>query len=162
MEVKVTSKSITIQPVLDISGAHAAGDQMSIAITIPEIALSSGGVFKIDTICVVDQAKNSQPFDILFFDAAPTIASALNAALDISDAEMVAKCIGRARLLAADFSTLANSSVATVNPGIKLKAANASVALANRDIFCVLQAQGTNTYTSASDLRIRLDVTQDF
>ena len=118
---------------LDFSGANA-GEH---AATLQEVR-------------VFDAAVQSAAFDILFFDALPTVASADNAAIDITDAEMLAKCIGHVSILAADYCILANSSIATKRVEKVLIPASGAQAL-----WAVLVARGTPTY-AADSLKISL------
>lgn len=94
--------TITVQPTLDTS-AYASGDRLGSIHTItnafrefhrpfgqttpgvPTIALGGNNILA--EITIIDQAKQSAAIDILFFDKSPTVASADNAAIDISDAE---------------------------------------------------------------------------
>lgn len=105
-------RRVTVTPTLDTS-AYADGDQMGALMTLEQLLSANRSGSELVLIKVLDKAKQSQPFDLFFFDAAPTLVGADNAAADISDADME-KCMGVVNVLAADYDPLANSSIATV------------------------------------------------
>lgn len=160
MGTAIDGKSIivTITPTVD-TNIYASGDQIGVANELPNMCDSSGSdTLTIQDVIVLDKAKQKAAFDILFFNDSPTLASADNAALSITDAEMAAKFIGRVSVAAADYKdTASNSDMTRTNIGLLVKGAGAG----RRSLWCVLQSQGTPTYTSASDLVIRIGAFQD-
>lgn len=110
------------------------------------------------SVAIVDKAKQSAAFDILFFNALPTVASVDNGALSITDAEMASKYIGRVHILATDYvNTASNSDASVYGIGLLMQGAETNTL----KLYAVCQAIGTPTYTSTSDLTIRLGVLQD-
>jgi hypothetical protein len=93
-----------VTPVLD-TNAYSQGDHMGAIFTIPSAVTEKSGAAILSGLHVLDKANNKKAFDILLFCSSPTVASADNAAIDISDAEM-AKCIGMISVLAADYTTV--------------------------------------------------------
>lgn len=152
------SKLFSVQPTLDTS-AYATGDYMGSIVTVTDFFRNVGGVNHLNSIVVVDEAKQKAQFDILFFDSLPTVASADNAAIDIADAEM-RKCIGYVSVLTADYTTdLAANSLATKSGlNLVLKGAAPSVG-ATKHLYVVLISRGSPTYAAAS-LTIKLGAVQ--
>lgn len=147
---------LVITPTLTTS-AYADGDQMGGVLTLTSAVDATADTATLISVQVVDKAKQSAPFDILFFNASPTLASTDNAALSVSDTEMVQKFIGRVSVDSADYSDTAQSSDATVlGVGLYLQAAAGS-----SDLYAVLQCRGTPTYGAAADLVVKLGILQD-
>jgi hypothetical protein len=149
------SKIVEVVPTLDTS-AYASGDRLGSIMTVAAMRFP-GGSAVLQDIVIVDQAKQSQAIDVLFFDESPTVASADNAAIDIADAQMNGKFIGRVSVAVSDYSALAASSEATVkNVGLLLKAISGAT-----DVFALMVCRsGTPTY-GASDLIVKFKVLQD-
>lgn len=160
MEIDGKSRVDTVTPVLSLV-PYSDGDQMGVPIELKQLLDNPGDTIAIQTISVLDKAKQKAAFDILFFDTLPVVSSSDNAPLDISDAEMAAKYIGKASLAAASYSDLVNNSVGLINNlGLLLQGAGNS-ASANFSVWCVFQCHGTPTYTSASDLVVKIGAFQD-
>lgn len=154
IETKATLVSVV--PTVD-TNIYAIGDQVGPAVEIPNAVDDSGGTGTIRTVTVIDAAKQKSALDLLLFNSAPTIASSDNAALDISDSEMVAKCIGRLKVVAGDYTDLANNSVGLIRSlGHLVKAANGS-----RSLWVVVQSRGIPLYTAATDLTLKFGIVQD-
>lgn len=141
---------ITVTPTLDTS-AYASGDYMAKG-SIAGALEKNSGIAKLVSLQVLDEAKQKVAFDILFFDADPTVASAVNAAIDISDAEM-AKYLGFVAVAAGDYLTdLAGSSIATKsNIQLMLEGSESSP---STSLYYVLVTRGAPTY-AASSLKIK-------
>lgn len=164
---------IDVVPTLD-TNAYATGDRLGSIHTItnafrklhrsmdPITATASdfqgqAGKVILHSITIIDQAKQSQPIDILFFSSSPTVASADNAAIDISDAEMDAKCIGVVSFDSTYVALAANSCAAKTNLGLVLKQ---STSAANNNLYAVCVIRGSATY-AASSLRFKYGFLQD-
>lgn len=155
MVIDVKAKVISVVPALSLT-AYSAGDQMGVAMKLSDILDESSDTVVLSSIIVIDKAKQKSKIDILFFDKEPVLTSVDNAALSISDAEMVEKFIGRASVLDTVYVDTAANSDATVG--------NLNIILQGRgsgDLWCVLQCQGTPTYLSDTDLMIRVCVVQN-
>ena len=72
-----------------------------------------------------------------------------NAVLDISDAEMSAKCLGTVTFAAADYKTLNLNTVAS------LTAQNLMIESTGASIYAIILSGGTPTYTSTTDLTLK-------
>jgi hypothetical protein len=156
-------KVLSFAPTLD-TNAYATGDQMGTLMTISNVADLSQGAVRIMTLDVIDKAKQAAAFDILFFNASPTVASADNAALDISDSEMASKLVGMVSVASADYKAFNSNSVACLR-GLDLivQAAAASVPSGPNptqvNLYAILCSRGSPTY-AASDLQLRIGLEQ--
>lgn len=149
-----TIHTVTQTVVVDTS-AYTAGDFLGTAILELANAGYIGGAV-LHTISVVDLTKQSAAIDLLFFTticANSTFTN--NAALDIHDTDALT-FIGHVAIAAADYSALADNSVATVrNVGLTLNTGDG-----NKSIFCAPVARGTPTY-AASELRLKFTFLRD-
>lgn len=156
---------IAVTPTLDTS-AYASGDRLGSIQTItgafrqmyrpfdqPNQALNStsitqvGGKVILQSITIIDQAKQSQPIDILFFSELPTVASADGSPIDISDSELTAKCVGVVSVDASYVALSANSLVSQRNLGFILKQ---SATATNQNLYAVCVIRGSATYAADS------------
>lgn len=148
-----------LDPVLDFGNAYAAGDQIGAgAYEVTNVLHDRDGMCFIESLTVEDATKQHAKLNILFFSAAPTVASANNAALDISAAEMKAKFIGHVSILDTDYVDLATGSYATLR-AVALPLYNSvrtgGQANPKLSVWVAVQAQGAATYVAATDLRIK-------
>lgn len=164
---------ISVTPDLDTS-AYASGDRLGSIQTIPGVFRRIGRAFDhnailskdapnqcgkviLQSIYIIDQALQSQPIDILFFDELPTVASADNAPIDVSDAEMIAKSIGSISITEPYIALAANSNVTKPNIGLLLKQKSTA---ADGNLYAVCVIRGNGTY-QASSLVFRYGFLQD-
>lgn len=151
---------ISIAPTLD-TNAYATGDGMGPAIEIPNCVDNPGDTATLTSIMTLDKIKQKPAMDLLFFSDKPAIASADNAALDITDAEMNSKFLGAVSLAAADFKDLSASSYQSVKLlGLKLKGTKSADNPNGTSCWAVLQSRGSPTY-GVSDLTFKLGIDQD-
>jgi len=119
MSIITKRKFIYKTPTLD-TNAYANADQMGSLMTLTQ-GLDYIGTAFLESIVIIDKDKQNKGFTILFFNAAPTIASSDNGALDITDAEMASKFIGQVSFATADFKSINASSIASAkNVGLNL------------------------------------------
>lgn len=144
------SKYVAVVPTID-TAIYASGDRIGSIMKITDAVDATSDASVLKTLTIVDSASQSSAIDLLFFNDLPTVASADNAALSITDAEMVAKCIGRIVIAAADYTALAANSVAVRNSIDEMMIPVGG----SRDIYCVIQSRGTPTYTAATDLTVK-------
>jgi hypothetical protein len=124
------------------AGGYTANDQVGGANTLSNACASTGGTVEVESISVVDKAKQSLALDVFFFDSSPTLASADNAEFEMTDANLLAQCKGVVRVAAGDYSASKNGSFAQVrNLGLFLKALASS-----KDLYCVAVTRGAPTY----------------
>ena len=146
----------TITATVGVSAAYSDGDQMGPVIVITDALRSSSGSGMIDSIVLLDKALQKSAIDVLFFNASPTLTSTDNNKLDIADSEMASKLIGRVSVPAASYVDLNANSDVTVK-GIGLRVAGYLTA----NLYVVLQCKGTPTYGSATDLVLKIGITQE-
>ncbi len=142
----IIRKVIEVTPVMATAGAYADGDQIGLGNTISNAAFDTGGTVELESVTLIDKAKQNAALDLFFFDETPTLVNADNGAFDMTDANMADQCIGTLKIAATDYCDAANSSVATVkNAGLFLKAAPAT-----KNLFMVVVSNGTPTYANGS------------
>lgn len=150
------AKLVVAVPTLD-TNIYASGDGMGPAVKLKDALDDSGDTGRLVSVAVVDAIKQKKAFDILLFNAEPTIASADNAALDIADAEMVSKFLGRVVVATADYTDISASSFVMIQSlNILVQAADGS-----SDLWAVLVSRDTPTYTGATNLTLKLGFIQD-
>jgi hypothetical protein len=153
--ISTNSKIVEVTPTLDTS-AYASGDRLGSLMTLSDVVRHQGMEAVLLDVVVLDKVKQSQAIDIYFFRESPTIASADNAAIDISDAEME-KCIGRVSIATTDYSALANCSEASPAPFNRLLGAIEG----KTSIYALAVCRsGTPTY-AASSLVFKFKFLQD-
>jgi len=139
---------VKVTPVLDTS-IYADGDRIGSIQELGSAVANIGGFSVLESISVVDQAAQDTALDLLFFDEAPTVASADNAAIDIAAAELEGKFLGMIQIVAADYKVVkaATNSVATVKDlDLLLKATGSATS-----VFVVMVVRsGTPTYLANS------------
>jgi hypothetical protein len=141
---------LTATPTID-TAIYASGDRLGSLMTLSNVADETSGIVVLKSLIITDQAAQTAGIDVLFFDSAPTIASADNAALNITDAEMTARFIGRVVVATGDFTALSANSVA-VKANIELMM---RPLLGTRDLYCLLQSRGTPTYGATTALTVK-------
>lgn len=146
-------KLLTFTPVLDTS-AYAAGDVLAVATVLNSVMTDDGGCALLESLTVIDKANNKIAIDMLIFDSAPASSvGAINAALAVTDADML-KLVARHTIAAADYVTAgANAEACYGNIRKMLKSAARS-----RSLYIVLVVRsGTPTF-AASDLVFKLGI----
>ncbi len=151
----VIRRVITVTPVLAVAGAYGANDQVGLVNTLANACANTGGTVEIESLSVIDKAKQSKAFDLLFFDVLPVLDVIDNGAFSMSNARMAAGYKGHISVAAADYITSANATMANPkNQKLLLKAIPAS-----KSLYCVVVARGTPTYANG-DLVINVGITQ--
>ncbi len=156
MFARVQSKLIVVTPVLD-TNAYADGDRLGAIQELARAVPGDGYLATLASLCIVDAAIQSQAMDLLFFNSLPTVASADNAAISITDAEMQAKCIGSVHIATTDYTIVlagGNSVVSLKNIGLLLRTQKlSSVGGAQNlptSIYVVPVIRGAATYAAGS------------
>lgn len=137
---------IDVAPVTDTS-IYASGDVAFVPVLVPGFGSRSGMPRKLQTAVILDQAAQGVALDLVFTQGSVTLGT-INAAVSISDAD-AAKIVGIVSVVAADYSALVNSSLATKR-GVEL------VMQPNTDLYVSgIVRSGTPTYAAGS-LKIKL------
>lgn len=152
---KVISKIIEVTPVIS-TGAYSALDQIGGIQTLTDATEKFNYAVRLNAITIIDKDKESAGINFYFFDELPTVASVDNGALDITDAEMADKCVGRFAVAAADYTNLNASSMATA------KVAGDGLLLTTKSsvLYVVAQTIATPTYTAVNDLVFKYHLIQ--
>lgn len=149
------ARLVKVTPTIS-AAAYADDDQLGNVLTFSNALDSSSDTGAVLSFQVVDKAKQKAAFDLLLFNSLPTVTSTDNNPLDIADSEMADKFIGRISVAATDYrDTVSNSDATVLGIGLLLQG------LLTEHIYGVLQCQGSPTYTSTSDLVIKLGILQD-
>lgn len=151
--------TITIEiPVTTSNGAaYSNFDQIGSLITVDPFFHNTKGAATFLGVTLVDKAKQNAALALLLFDQEPTITSSDNDPFTITDAELADKCCGVINFPFANYYSLANNSVCT---NANLLDTFKSATTGSRKLWMVLISAGTPTYTSTSDLYIRLHLGQ--
>lgn len=148
--LKVVRLSVT--PTVSTTPAYTAKDAVGGLLTFTGAARAAGGTIRIEAAQVVDKGQQMKDLDLVLFDRTIT-APTDNAIFAPSDAEL-AFCVGVVPIFAGSYSDLSTNSVASVTSGL-------TAVLNGSDLFGVLVARGTPTYTSTTDLVVTLSIAQD-
>ena len=146
-------RTLKFIPTLEATPDYADADFMGGINVLTNILPDSSGVIKLVSVVVIDAAKQKPVFDLMFFNALPTVASAENASLDITAAQMVAKFIGRVSIASADYEDTANTSDATKRSIDLILQGSVD---GGTSLWCVCQSQGAPNFAAATNLTIQL------
>jgi hypothetical protein len=153
----------TLTPVIT-AGAYSAGDQLGSVNVLQDVVEDQRSCVLLVSLILLDKSKQNAGLVALFFDDAPTLASADGDALSISDSEMASKCIGAVEIEPADYIDIGNSSVVSLAKLELLLRSNTSYNKSGEartgEVWCVLMTSGTPTYASTSDLTLKFGLEQ--
>lgn len=141
----------SVIPTLDLA-AYATGDLLFQANKIAKATLNGKGFAYLRSIIVLDAANQKAALDLLFFSEDPGSLGTLNAAIDLSAAQL-AKVIALVSIASADYVTLkaTTNAVATKLIADLLLPAVAT----SKDIWVAGISRGSPDYTAASDLTFK-------
>lgn len=129
---------------------YADNDVLAVPQEITGVFNRLGGRARLESIVLLDGDDQGTEIDLIFMNANGTLGT-INAAVSISDAD-AAKIVGHVSIVAADFTDLINSQLATKRGlGLVMEAAAASSSL----WIAAVVRSGTPTYT-ASGLKLKL------
>lgn len=151
----VIRRVVSVTPVLAFAGAYTANDQVGSVNTIADAAANTGGTVEVESLVIIDKAKQSLALDLFFFDVSPTLISVDNGEFEMSDANIAAAYKGHIRVVAGDYAATKTASVA--NPkiqGLYLKALAKT-----KNLYCVVVTRGGPTYADG-DLVFRIGLKQ--
>lgn len=135
------------------TNAYAVGDTLANILEITNAVGSAAGTGTIQSITVIDDDDQGEPFDLVLFNQSVTV-GALNAAWAVSDADM-ANALGIIRIESADYVDLGGNRIATLQ-GLSLGAQPVS----GTSIYVGTISRGTGTYT-ANGLRLVITIQRD-
>lgn len=147
-----------VTPTVDTS-AYADGDRVGSIMTFTDILepVRKGAVVSV-TYVFETGTLGANGFSLLLFRSSPTIASADNAALDVSDAQMTANYLGMINTpntAETSLTVLANNAAASTQ-GVKL-----AVDSDDGNLYGVIQAHAAITFTATNDLTVIVGLEQD-
>jgi hypothetical protein len=155
--VRPAPVQVRIQPSITCdTSAYATGDSLCGLVTITDAARISGGSGTIQSITLLDKTQAQRAaMDILFFDRSVTVAAA-NAALAMSDADMVF-CLGVVPIGPYNTAwpgTPLNSISTLLNVGLPFVCSGSAF------LYAAICVRGTPTY-GASDIVLSIGIFQD-
>lgn len=122
---------------------YASGDLMGGKLTLSNAIRVAAGSGILQDIVVQDLTNQKAALDVVLFDSDPsTTTFTNNAALDVSDADLV-RIIGHVSILASDYISFADNAVATKS-GLAMPVDVA----AGRNLYACVVCRGTPTYTA--------------
>lgn len=138
---------------------------MGTVMTFSDAAMAPERGGKVLGVRVYDAAVQKAPLILWLFHQSPTVTSADNALLDITDADMVAAGpIGPVSIAAADYADTAANAVAfkyLTDPGLPYVEAPTAAGGGPGAVYGLLESGGTPTYGAANALTITLLVDHD-
>jgi len=144
------TKVISVTPTITASSAYVAGYQVGGIMTLTDairMDTQTGlGVSELVSITILDKAKQDAAINVFLFSASPTLASSDHAAFDLTDANLIAACIGVVSVGTTYVDTVSNSVSSTVNLNLPLQITSGT------NLYAVATTSGTPTYASTSDL----------
>jgi hypothetical protein len=144
----MTVKIITLTPTIT-AGAYSAGDTVGGKLTLTS-ALGASNKGKIIGAVLTDLGKQSAAMSLVFYAANPSLTLAADGdALDVDDADLV-RIIGGFSIAALDYIAFADSSAA-VKSSLSVPLEGSA-----QTIYAHMMTTGTPTYTSTSDLTLKL------
>jgi len=152
MKGRITENTITHE-----AAAYADGDDLGAVFEITNAVPHMGATAKITSLTLLDKAKQNSALALLLFDSLPVVASSENAALNITDAIMSDQFIGVISIPSANYFSISASGIAVVDNIQKMVRAVAKAT----SIYGQLLCKGTPTYTSTTDLVLRLGFDQE-
>lgn len=136
---------------------YAANDIVGGLLTLTNAVRSSGSTALLESICIFDEDNEKAALEIVFFNANPTASTTADQGGLTVHAGDVTKVIGRVTIAAADYVTVATGkAIAQVSGLARLMKASGSA-----NLYCVVLATGTPTYTGADDLIFNFGFLQD-
>ena len=140
------------------TNVYAALDVIGGKLKLPQAVRLPAGTGVLQSITITDDDNEKAAFDVLLFSASPTGTVTDNLAYAHSAADLLA-FLGRVQVVATDYLTIVAGSLAVAsikNIGLLVKAASGSA-----DLYAVVIATGTPTYTATTDLQMFFGVLCD-
>lgn len=155
------SKVIVMTPTISTS-IYASGDQLGSLVELTNAMDDSSGTGTIVSVSVTDRASQSSTMQLLLFRDKPVVASTDNGALNIADDEMANKCVAMIPIPTASYVALSASSVVSVlNVQVIVDSVRSADNTTGKSLWAILRSGGTPTYTSTTDLVVKIGMKQD-
>lgn len=111
-QVTPAFKVISATPTLEATPDYSSGDRMGTVMTLTG-ACNPGRASRLVSVTLVDASAVGEALSILFFKSSPTIASADNAALDMTDANALL-CVGHVSIATGDYVATSSNKIACI------------------------------------------------
>lgn len=143
---------LTATPTISTT-VYAAKDAVGGLLTLAGAVRVAGGSGMLMAIQLVDASQQRNDLEVVFFRSSIT-APVDNTVFDPTDAEL-ANCVGAVVIGGGFYSDFSDNSVATINNiGMEFT-------LAGTDLFAVIVARATPTYTATTDLVLACTILRD-
>jgi hypothetical protein len=153
VDPRVKAVRLAATPTVSTTPAYTAKDAVGGLMTFANAARISGGTFMLNGLTLLDKGQQMKDLELFLFDRSIT-APIDNSIFAPTDTEL-SYCVAQVLISAGFYGDLSTNSVATLS-GI-----NKEITLNGTDLYGVLVARGTPTYTSTTDLVLALDLIQD-
>lgn len=141
----VILRRVTVSP---SAGAYADHDQVGTLITLTDVFRAASKKAEVISVSVVDSTTQAAALTLHFFRESPTVASADNEALNVSDAQLAANWCGKVEIPAANYQSVTTATVASVSDvGLMVDGDGL-------DLYCLLESAGTPTYGASASLTL--------
>lgn len=144
--------TISQTPTVSTTPAYTAGDAVGGLLTFASAARGVGRGGLVKKVVISDNGKQSVALDLVLYDTTIT-APTDNAAFDPTDAENLT-CVGHISIGAANYASLNDNSVATVESDLAYTCTGTS-------LFGALVTRGTPTYVATNDITVRITVLRE-
>lgn len=144
------------------TGAYATGDQIGVPVELRNAVEDSGGSATVESISILDPAKQDAAVDAIFFSDQPSVGTD-NAPWAPTAADLALIC-GVVKIAATTpYSDGSARSVGTVGGvSVKVKAKNATSGQSKTSLWVLLVSRGTPNYgAAAATLTLRVGIDKD-
>ena len=150
---------VVIRPTITVDTAiYAALDVIGGQLTLTNALRENGGSGILQSITIIDDDNEKAAFDIVLFGADPGGTTTDNNAWVHASGDP-AKILGRITVSASDYVTMVTGSLAIAcirNIGLPVRNSEDT-----RDLYALIIATGTPTYTATTDLTVRFGILRD-
>lgn len=147
---------VKVTPTISANSAYQSGDQVGGITVISEAAFDTDRVVKLTSLLLLDREQQDAALVLYFFDDLPTVVSVDNGAFDITDAEIMAKCVGVVTIGTSDYADCDEVAFVQKQPNLLMKSVHTSELRKSGNLYCVMSTTSTPTYTSTSSLKLVL------
>ena len=138
---------VEVTPTLD-TNAYASGDRVGSIHTITGAGPAGFHGAVLESITVIDKDAQGAALKVHFFDALPTVASADNAAIDLTDAQ-AAKFIATVSIATGDYLATASNKLAFTQPTRAIPMCPSAANGVKETLYAVVTTTGSPTYTAS-------------
>lgn len=153
-----STRIVSVTPAIDIAGAYADGDCLhDTVLTISNVFRRMHSSGTLESVFVSDLTTQRSGLELILFNASPSSTTfSKNVALDVADGDLD-KIIGRVLISTADYTALADNSIACLGDIGK----TLQMASPGQDLYAAIIVRGTPTYTTVADIVLRLGIRPD-